>query len=420
MDESFDVAIIGAGIVGLAVGKEVLRRYPDCRLLVLEKEDAVASHQTGHNSGVIHSGIYYKPGSLKARLCVSGAEAMLEFVKSHGIPYDQCGKVIIATGQEEIPRLEEIHRRGKENGVPGLRWLPDSSAIRELEPHAAGIRGIHVPSTGITDFKMVAEQYARLITKAGGTIRCKARVLALRAMQDETVISTQAGEFRVKYLVNCAGLHSDRIAHLAGEKLDVMVVPFRGEYYELLPDKHHLVRGLIYPVPDPRFPFLGVHFTRRVHGGVEAGPNAVLAMKREGYTKTSFSARDSFGNATFGGFWRMAWRYWDKGMGEMYRSWNKAAFTDALQKMLPEVQSKDLRHGGAGVRAQAIDRAGKLVDDFKFSVNDRAMHVINVPSPAATASLKVAEELVNVMAPYLQTVSQKVFAMRNTIKSLNG
>lgn len=419
MDESFDVAITGAGIVGLAVGKEVLRRYPDCRLLVLEKEDAVACHQTGHNSGVIHSGIYYKPGSLKARLCVSGAEAMMQFVKSHGIPYDQCGKVIVATEQEEIPRLEEILRRGKENDVPGLRWLPDSSAIQELEPHAAGICGIHVPSTGITDFKLVAEQYANLIMKAGGTIRCKAGVLDLRPMRDETIIHTQAGEFRARYLINCAGLHSDRIAQLAGERLDVMVVPFRGEYYELLPEKHHLVRGLIYPVPDPRFPFLGVHFTRRVHGGVEAGPNAVLAMKREGYTRTSFSARDSFAHATFSGFWKMAWRYWDKGMGEMYRSWNKVAFTRALQKMLPEIQSKDLRPGGAGVRAQAIDREGRLVDDFKFSVNDRAMHVINVPSPAATASLKVAEELMNVMAPHLRRVNQKVFANRNTADSLS-
>lgn len=417
MDEIFDVAIIGAGIVGLAVGAEILGRYPDCRLLVLEKEHAVACHQTGHNSGVIHSGIYYKPGSLKARLCVRGAQAMLEFARTHGIPCDQCGKVIVATEQAEIGRLEEIFRRGKENGVPGLRWLPDSSAVRELEPHSAGICGIHVPSTGITDFKIVAEQYARLITSQGGTIRCNTGVTAIRPSQTETMIATTAGEFRVQYLVNCAGLHSDRIAQLAGEKLDVLMVPFRGEYYELIPEKHGLVRGLIYPVPDTRFPFLGVHFTRRVHGGVEAGPNAVLALKREGYTRTSFSLKDSFSNAGFGGFWKMAGRYWDKGFSEMYRSWNKAAFTRALQKMLPEIQSNDLRHGGAGVRAQLIDREGKLVDDFKFIVHDRAMHVINVPSPAATASLKIAEELVNLMSPYLRAANQKVFGVRNTATS---
>lgn len=396
--ETYDIAIIGAGIVGLAVGRELLHRYPDCRLLVLEKEGAVASHQTGHNSGVIHSGIYYKPGSLKARLCVSGAEAMLNFVREHGIPHDQCGKVIIATDQAEIPRLEEVFRRGGENGVPGLRWLPDAKAIQEIEPHAAGISGIQVPSTGITDFRMVAEKYAELIRSAGGTIQCKAGVTALRQYQNETVIITSAGEFRTKYLVNCAGLYSDRIAQLAGQSLDIMVVPFRGEYYELLPAKHDLVRGLIYPVPDPRFPFLGVHFTRRVHGGVEAGPNAVLALKREGYGKASFAARDTFSFAGFSGFWKMAVRYWDKGVGEIYRSWSKAAFTRALQKMLPEIQGKDLRPGGAGVRAQAIDRDGKLVDDFSFKLTDRALHVINVPSPAATASLKIAEELVNLIS----------------------
>lgn len=417
MNETLDVAIIGAGIVGLAVGAEILRRFPDCRLLVLEKEHAVALHQTGHNSGVIHSGIYYKPGSFKARLCVRGAQAMLEFARTYGIPFDQCGKVIVATEQAEIVRLEEIFRRGRENGVPGLRWLPDSTAVRELEPHSAGICGIHVASTGITDFKMVAEQYARLITSRGGSIRCDAGVTAIRQLQAETTIASQAGEFRAKYLVNCAGLYSDRIAQLAGEKLDVLMVPFRGEYYELVPEKHGLVRGLIYPVPDTRFPFLGVHFTRRVHGGVEAGPNAVLALKREGYTRTSFSLKDSFSNAGFAGFWKMAGRYWDKGFGEMYRSWNKAAFTRALQKMLPEIQSQDLKPGGAGVRAQLIDRQGKLVDDFKFIVHDRAMHVINVPSPAATASLKIAEELVNLMSPHLRSANQKVFGARNTANS---
>jgi L-2-hydroxyglutarate oxidase LhgO len=391
LNQDFDIAIIGAGIIGLAVGMELLNRYPQCRLLILEKEDAVAAHQTGHNSGVIHSGIYYKPGSLKARLCVQGASAMLDFVRAHGIPCEQCGKVIVATEPAELPALEELHRRGIANGVPGLRLLPDQSAIREIEPHATGLRGIHVPSTAITDYRMVAQQYCRQIVAAGGDVRFRAGVKAIRQQQGIAILETDAGEFRAGYLVNCAGLQSDRVARMSGASLDIKIVPFRGEYYEIAPGKHNLVRGLIYPVPDPRFPFLGVHFTRRIHGGVEAGPNAVLALKREGYSKTAFSWKDSMDSFSYPGFWKMAFKYMSSGLAEMHRSWSKAAFTKALCKLLPELQEQDIHPAGAGVRAQALDANGKLVDDFYFVDTEGATHVCNVPSPAATASLKIAE-----------------------------
>lgn len=398
MDQTFDIAIVGAGIVGLAVGREILRRSPEYRLLVLEKEKEVACHQTGHNSGVIHSGIYYKPGSLKAQLCVAGAAAMLEFVKDQGLPYRQCGKIIIATEANEIPALEELYRRGNQNGVPGLRRLSDGGAIREIEPHAAGLCGIQVPSTAITDFRLVAERYSKLIISQGGTLHLQAGVNRIFHKGAEVILSTQAGEFRSRYLINCAGLYSDRIAHMAGAKPDTAILPFRGEYYELLPRKQELVRGLIYPVPDARFPFLGVHFTPRIHGGVEAGPNAVLALRQEGYGRASFSLKDALRIGSYSGFWRMASRYWTKGLGEVYRSWSKAAFTRALQRLLPEIKEQDIQFGGAGVRAQAVDRDGKLVDDFRFVYSENALHVINAPSPAATASLKIAEFVVDLLA----------------------
>jgi (S)-2-hydroxyglutarate dehydrogenase len=397
MEETFDFGIVGAGIVGLAVGREILKRLPDARLLILEKESSVGLHQTGHNSGVIHSGIYYKPGSLKARLCVAGAAEMLDFVQSHGIPYERCGKVIIAVKSAEIPALKELRRRGEANGVPGLRWLQDAAAIRAIEPHAAGLCGIHVPSTAITDYKLVAKRYAELIAESGGTLRLSAGVNNITRKGDETVLATEAGDFRVRYLINCAGLYSDRIARMAGTKLDTAIFPFRGEYYDVLPQKQHLVRGLIYPVPDPNFPFLGVHFTRRVGGGIEAGPNAVLAWKREGYKKSSFSLKDSAAILSSGGFWKMGSRYWRAGAGELYRSWSKSAFTRSLRELLPELQEEDLHSGGSGVRAQAVDRAGKLIDDFRFVHSDGVTHVCNVPSPAATASLQIAGVVVDVL-----------------------
>jgi len=412
MEEQFDIAIIGAGIIGLSVGLELLQRYPDCRLLILEKETGIAPHQTSHNSGVIHSGIYYKPGSLKAQLCVKGAKAMLEFVQSHGIPHDQCGKIIVATEAAEVPALEDLYKRGAANGVPGLRWLTDEGAIREIEPHAHGIRGIHVPTTAITDYKMVAEQYCRMIVAAGGQVQFRAGLQGLDHRPGEMVLRTGAGEFRAQYLVNCSGLHSDRVARLCGADLDLIIVPFRGEYYEVLPEKHHLVRGLIYPVPDPRFPFLGVHFTRRIHGGVEAGPNAVLALKREGYAKTSFSCKDTWSTLTHSGFWAMASKYWSSGLAEMYRSWSKPAFTHALQKLLPELHAQDIRPGGAGVRAQALERDGTLVDDFRFARSERAIHVCNVPSPAATASLAIAAAVVDFLAQDFTPKDKRVTAVQ--------
>lgn len=393
-DRRCDVAIIGAGIVGLATGLQLLRRYSGLRIAVLEKEAAVAAHQTGRNSGVIHSGLYYKPGSLKARLCREGAAAMIRFCQDHGIPFDLCGKLIVATSDEELPALEELLRRGRANGVPNLREL-NAAQIREIEPCAAGIRGIHVPGTGITDYRMVAEKYAELIQEAGGEVLTRSGAIGIASRPDEIVVETTAGAVHSRYLINCAGLHSDRIASLAGARLGLRIVPFRGEYYEIVPAKESMIRGLIYPVPDPRFPFLGVHFTRRIHGGVEAGPNAVLAFRREGYSRTSFSLADSASIATFGGFWVMASRYWRMGFEEFRRSWSKRIFAQALQKLVPAITSDDIHGGGAGVRAQAMDRSGKLLDDFYFVRQDRILHVCNVPSPAATASLSIGREIVS-------------------------
>ena len=393
-DARFDVVIIGGGIVGLATGREILRRSPNTRLLVVEKETALAAHQTGHNSGVIHSGLYYKPGSLKAKLCVTGAKAMVDFCRDNDIPYDICGKVVVATEQAEIPALDELYRRGTANGVPNLRMLSQSE-LREIEPHASGIVGMFVPGTGITDYTAVARKYGTHIEAAGGEIRTGAAVYGLRRIDSGTVVQTKVGDFAGKLVINCAGLYSDRIARMAGAAPDIQIVPFRGEYYEIKPEKHALVHGLIYPVPDPRFPFLGVHFTKRIYGGVEAGPNAVLALRREGYEKTSFEFSEAVEIARFPGFWRMARKYWLNGMGEYYRSLSKAAFVLALQRLLPELTASDLKPGGSGVRAQALGADGKLIDDFHFIFTEGMVHVLNVPSPAATASLEIAREIVD-------------------------
>lgn len=396
MDKNCDIAIIGAGIVGLAVGLELTTRHPGARILVLDKEREVASHQTGHNSGVIHSGLYYKPGSLKARLCVEGSAAMVRFCQQNGIPYELCGKVVVAVEDREIPGLQELLRRGRANGVPGLREL-NSSQIREIEPHASGICGIHVPGTGITDFKAVASKYAQIIRQNGGEVLTGWGVRRIVRQADAVVLETAGGVVQANFAINCAGLQSDIIAGMAGARLGLQIVPFRGEYYELVPAKQHLIQGLIYPVADPRFPFLGVHFTRRVGGGVEAGPNAVFSFKREGYTRTSFDPGDTLAAALFPGFWKMAARYWQNGLAEMVRSWSKSVFTHALQKLVPELTENDIQPGGAGVRAQALDRSGKLLDDFFFAHQDRFLHVCNVPSPAATASLVIGREIVNTL-----------------------
>ena len=399
-DSRYNVTIVGGGIVGLAVALEITRRFPRVRLLLLEKEDHVGRHQSGHNSGVIHSGIYYKPGSLKAKLCVAGAAAMVEFCREHGIPHQICGKIIVATEPEEFPRLEELWRRGIANGLTGLKSIGPEE-LRQIEPNATGLRAIVVPSTGITNYAAVCDKYAELITAHGGTILTSHAVRGLKRSANEIVVETNRGAFSTASLINCAGLFSDRISRMAGDDPQVMIVPFRGEYYDLIPERSSLVRGLIYPVPDPRFPFLGVHFTRRVNGTVDAGPNAVLAFRREGYRRTDFDLRDLTSSLAFPGFWRMGAKNWRSGLDEFHRSFSKAAFVRALQRLVPAVQSTDLVPGGAGVRAQAVTREGALVDDFKFVPSDRMLHVLNVPSPAATASLMIGRSIVETAADTL-------------------
>jgi L-2-hydroxyglutarate oxidase len=389
----YNVAIIGGGIVGLAVALEITHRFPRLRVLVLEKEDRVARHQSGHNSGVIHAGVYYKPGSLKAKLCVTGAAAMVEFCREHGIPHEVCGKVIVATSAEELPRLEELHRRGQANGLAGLRLIGPEDLL-EIEPHAAGLRALVVPSTGITNYAAVSEKYAELFSAHGGTILTSTVVTGVKRLPGEIVIETSRGAFSATAVINCAGLFSDRISRMAGDIPNSTIIPFRGEYYELNPARASLVRALIYPVPDPRFPFLGVHFTRRITGKVDAGPNAVLAWKREGYRHMDVSLGDLGSTLAFPGFWRMAAKHWKSGVAEFHRSLSKPAFVRALQRLVPEVSEEDLVPGGSGVRAQAVNNDGTLADDFQFISSGKILHVLNVVSPAATASLVIAQTIV--------------------------
>lgn len=387
-DERYDIVVIGGGIVGLSTALSIGQMFPRLRVAVLEKEDRVARHQSGHNSGVIHSGIYYKPGSLKAKLCVEGAAALVEFCREYGIKHRLCGKVIVATREDELPRLHELFERATANGLRGVRELVPEE-IREIEPYARGIRGLHVPSTGIVDYIAVCERLADLITGQGGAVRTNTEVRGIRRTEVENTIETTQGKISAHFVINCAGLHSDRVSRLAGDKPNAAIVPFRGEYYDLVRDKEYLVKALIYPVPDPRVPFLGVHFTQRIHGGVDAGPNAVLALKREGYRWNQISMRDTAEAFCLPGFWRMAKRYWRHGAGEIYRSLNKAAFVRALQRLVPEIRVADLVADGSGVRAQALRPDGSLVDDFQFESKRNMLHVYNVPSPAATASLSI-------------------------------
>lgn len=391
-DSRYHVIVVGGGIVGLAVALEITRRWPQQRLLLLEKERRIGQHQSGHNSGVIHSGVYYKPGSLKAKLCVDGARAMIAFCSEHGIPHSVCGKVIVATHEEEFSRLEELRRRGEANGLSGLRLI-GGDELREIEPHASGLCALVVPPTGITDYTAVCDKYAELIRAQAGTILTSAEVTGLRATADEIVAETERGSFAASHLINCAGLFSDRVSRMAGGQADVIIVPFRGEYYHLVSERSSLVKALIYPVPDPQFPFLGVHFTRRIGGTVDAGPNAVLAFRREGYRRTDFSPRDLASSLAFPGFWRMAAKHWRGGLDEFHRSFSKQAFVRALQRMVPEVGKEDLIPGSSGVRAQALKRDGTLVDDFQFVPSGRMLHVLNVPSPAATASLEIGRAI---------------------------
>ena len=396
-DRDTDLLIIGAGIVGLATALQVTRRFPNLHVLVVEKEDHVAAHQTGHNSGVIHSGLYYKTGSLKARNCVAGAASMKRFCLEQDVPFEECGKLVVATSADEVPRLEQLHQRGIANGVPGLAML-SREQFREIEPHCEGLCALLVPSTGIVDYSAVARKYVELIEQAGGQIVLRAAVTGLHGYGTANVVETTVGALRAQYVINCAGLYSDAIARLAGLQTELEIIPFRGEYYEVKPERRYLVNGLIYPVPDPRFPFLGVHFTRRVNGSIEAGPNALLAFRREGYTGAPADLSEATEMLRFAGFWKMARKYWQKGLAEQYRSWVKAAFVKSLQKMVPELQEDDLAPGGSGVRAQAVDRMGNLVDDFYFVHSHRMIHVCNVPSPAATASLEIGNEIVDMLA----------------------
>lgn len=366
-------------------------------LIVLEKEDHLAAHQTGHNSGVIHSGLYYKPGSLKARNCTTGREALYQFCQQHAIPHDNCGKVVVATQKSELPALEMLEKRGLENGLVGIRRL-DPAEIKEIEPYATGIAGLFVPQTGIVDYKAVTAKYSDLVQQAGGTVQTNARVSAVHRKEDEFVLETPNGEVHARNLINCAGLMSDRVARMCGVDPGLQIIPFRGEYYEIKPDKHHLVRNLIYPVPDPRFPFLGVHFTRMIGGGVEAGPNAVLGFKREGYRMTDISIPDVLQYVFYSGFWVMAAKYWKTGFGEFYRSFSKRAFVKALQRLMPELQEDDIVRSGAGIRAQALEPNGFLADDFRIKEAAHMVHVLNAPSPAATASISIGQSICEMAA----------------------
>ncbi len=383
----------------MSTAMAVLESFPGAHLVLLEKEPDLARHQTGHNSGVIHSGIYYRPGSLKAQFTVEGARALVDFAAEHDIAHELCGKVVVATDDSEKPRLAELHRRAEANGVAGVSLIgPDE--LREVEPHAAGVQALRVQSTGIIDYVGIAEKYGDLIRRSGGEIVTNAEVTRIERYGAMTRLDTTAGTFEAENLINCAGLYSDTMARLAGCDPRLRIVPFRGEYYELVPERRDLVRSLIYPVPDPSFPFLGVHFTRMVGGGVEAGPNAVLSLKREGYGKTDLHVGEALQTLTYPGFWQLARKYWRTGAGEIYRSFSKAAFVGALQRLLPDLQASDLVPGGSGVRAQAIAPDGGLLDDFAIETLGGAVHVLNAPSPAATASLPIGRAVASRAADY--------------------
>ena len=397
----YDIAIIGGGIIGLATALELSTRYPRYKTVVLEKEAELATHQTGHNSGVIHSGIYYRPGSLKARNCVAGGRALLEFCQDNGVEYQMCGKVIVATDRSELAGLDELYRRGTANGVPGLRMI-EAEELRELEPYASGVKALHSPNTGIIDYTQVALAYANRFRDNGGEVVTGAKVMAIRQTDGLVNISTAKGDVRAKNIINCAGLYSDAITRMMGVKQDVRIVPFRGEYYMLSPEASHMVRGLIYPVPNPEFPFLGVHFTRTVHGDVEAGPNAVLAFAREGYKMTRVNVAETLGTLGYRGFWAMSARYWRMGMLEMYRSLSKKAFVTSLQRLVPDIRESHLVRGAAGVRAQEVGKNGLMTDDFHITETQNAIHVRNAPSPGATASLAIGRDVVAAAAKSFQ------------------
>lgn len=386
----YDITIIGGGIVGLATALKLKASNPFLNILLLEKENELAKHQTGNNSGVIHSGLYYKPGSLKATNCIHGYHLLIDFCREHEIPFDLCGKIVVASDETELPLLENLYQRGQQNGLQNLKKLKKEE-LKDYEPHVAGLAGIFVPQTGIIDYKIVANKYGQLIQEKGGLINLGERVLDIQSSEDKSVVITQKSSYSTRLVINCAGLYSDKVARMKVPELNVKIIPFRGEYYKLKKEKEYLVKNLIYPVPDPNFPFLGVHFTRMAKGGVEAGPNAVLAFRREGYKKSDISFSELGETLAWPGFQKVAAKYWRTGFGEMYRSFSKGAFTKALQKLIPEIQEADLVEGGAGVRAQACDRNGGLVDDFMILEEKKVINVCNAPSPAATSSLAIGE-----------------------------
>jgi L-2-hydroxyglutarate oxidase len=389
----YDIIIIGGGIVGLATALRLLESKPDLKLAILEKEDGVARHQTGHNSGVIHSGIYYKPGSLKALNCRSGYQQLIDFCNRENIKYELCGKLIVATRKEELPILENIYKKGLENGLEKIKKL-SSGEMKEYEPYAFGLQAILVPYTGIIDYLEVSEKMAEIIrTKYGADIHLNSKVTGIRLFQGYSEIEASHKVYTAKLGINTAGLYSDQIAEMNMDRVDVRIIPFRGEYYEIRKEKGHLVKNLIYPVPDPTFPFLGVHYTRMIHGGIEAGPNAVFAFKKEGYKKSDISLGDLRRSLSWKGYLKVMFKYWKMGLGEYYRSYNKNAFTRALQRLLPDIRKEDLIPGGSGVRAQACDRHGNLADDFLFVENEHIINVLNAPSPAATASLSIGKTI---------------------------
>lgn len=388
----YDVIIVGAGLVGLATGYHTIKKNPSSKVLILEKENNVAKHQSGNNSGVIHSGIYYKPRSLKAKNCIEGYNSIINFAKEYGINYDLCGKIIVATSNQELTSLENIYRRGVENGLKDLKFL-SREEFKEYEPHCEGIKAIRVPQTGIIDYPGIAKKLKELFEELGGEVKFNQKVKNIVENNDATTVITDKNEFQSQILISCAGLYSDKLTKMTDDKNNVVIIPFRGEYFKLKEEKKHLVKHLIYPVPDPNFPFLGVHFTRMIDGAVEAGPNAVLAFKKEGYKFTDFNVGETMQTLTWPGFRKIVAKYGKTGLGEIHRSLSKSAFTTALQKLIPEIQKDDLVHGGAGVRAQACDREGNLLDDFDIVDKGNIIHVRNAPSPAATSCLSIGEKI---------------------------
>lgn len=386
----YDVLVIGGGAVGLATALQFINQNPGKKVLVIEKENEVAKHQTGNNSGVIHSGLYYKPGSLKAKNCIRGYELLVDFCRKNDVHFELCGKIVVATAQNELAQLNVLFNRGQQNGLQNLRML-NADQLREYEPHVAGIAGIFVPQTGIVDYKKVAQKYAESIRSNGGEINFSEKVIDIQLGNDKAVVVTDKRSYSTRLVVNCGGLYSDKLARLTSKNINVKIIPFRGEYYKLTKEKEYLIKNLIYPVPDPSFPFLGVHFTRMAKGGVEAGPNAVFAFRREGYKKSDINLSELAESLSWPGFHKVAMKYWRTGLGEMYRSFSKTAFTKELQKLIPEIEEKDLVDGGSGVRAQACDRKGGLVDDFMIVEEKQVINVCNAPSPAATSSLSIGE-----------------------------